>query len=131
MLKIFIDTNMFLVPGQFGVDIFSEFDRLIDRRYELYTLESVLEELESLIDKSDRDSKNAKLALDMINSEGIKIVGEGDNYVDERLMYYAKEDNTVIATNDGELIRKLKEDNTDIIRLRKNKKLVIEGKKYL
>ena len=47
-MKVILDTNFFMVPEKFKIDVFGELDRIIDEKYELITIDSVINELEGL-----------------------------------------------------------------------------------
>ena len=44
--QVILDTNFLAVPAQFGVDIFSEIERVVERRVEFVLLESTVKEIE-------------------------------------------------------------------------------------
>ena len=58
--KIILDTNFLLIPVQFGVDIFSEFDRICNFKYELVVVPETVTELEGII--NGKGSKKDKMA---------------------------------------------------------------------
>ena len=47
-LKVIADTSFLMIPGMFGVDVVSELDRLLQRRYSLVIPKPVVGELEKL-----------------------------------------------------------------------------------
>ncbi|MFX1484325.1 MAG: nucleotide-binding protein, partial [Promethearchaeota archaeon] len=53
-LTVVIDTNFIAVPAQFGVDIFSEAERVLERKLEFEILSTSLDEL----DQKLKDAKN-------------------------------------------------------------------------
>ncbi|MFW9919144.1 MAG: hypothetical protein ACFFED_06075, partial [Candidatus Thorarchaeota archaeon] len=49
-LSVVIDTNFIAVPAQFGVDIFAEAERVLERKLEFIILSSSLNELKRKLD---------------------------------------------------------------------------------
>jgi len=109
MIKILIDTNFFLIPAQFNVDIFAEFHRIIHDKYELYTLDKVIDELNDLIKNPKQKQKDrlaAKLGLQLLEAKKVKIIKtESKEYVDNIL---AEIEGYVIATQDMILKERIK-----------------------
>lgn len=132
--QIILDTNFLLIPGQFGVDIFTEIDKICAFRYELVVLEQTIKELETLTQKQDikgKDKQAAKLALQMIKNKAetqtINIVASDETYVDQVIINMAKKDKTLlIATQDKALKQKLKDLGNQLIILRQKKHIIIE-----
>lgn len=124
MKTIIIDTNMLMVPFQFKVDIFEEFDRIIDEKYELVTLDNVIQELEKISKGKAKDSFAARLGLNLVKTKNIKIIKTKEKSADKSLLKFAGKD-TIIATNDKILISKLKKDKRKILRLKQKKYLVM------
>jgi rRNA-processing protein FCF1 len=128
MIKIIIDTNFLLVPYQFNVDIFSEFQRLFGI-YECYIIDKTIQELEKIKSLGGKDKIAANIGLGLIENQKISIINSkkhdlNNNYVDNIIINICKKDNTyVVATNDIELKDKLKKSNIKIIRLRQKKYL--------
>jgi len=123
MKKIILDTNFLLIPAQFKVDIFSEIDRIMLEKFQLYTLDKILDELTSIqkdTKQSQKNKKAAKLALQLIKAKKVSIIKTNqDKPVDDII---ADLKGYIIATQDINLKRRLK---TKIITLRAKKKLII------
>ncbi len=119
-----------LVPAQFGVDIFEEIARLITRKYELVIFQGILDELERIAKKSQQKQKQVDMALQLAKKcILIRTDINTGNYqrVDEILLQYASENNSVVATNDQKLRKKLRAHKIPCIFLRKKAYLAIEG----
>ncbi len=125
MKTIVLDTNFLTIPYQFKVDIFEEFNRLVDEKYELVTIDSVIKELKELSKGRGKDSIAARIGLEFIESKDIKIIETKGENTDTALLNLADKD-IIIATNDKILIQKLKNNKRNIIRLKQKKYLVIE-----
>ena len=123
MKKILLDTNFLLIPAQFKIDIFSEIDRIMLEKYQLYTLDKVIDELESIQKdpkQSQKNKKAAKLALQLVKAKKINLIKtKSDKPVDDII---AGLKGYIIATQDIGLKRRLK---SKIITLRSKKKLIL------
>lgn len=127
--EVYIDTNFFLLPFQFNVDIIEEF-RIRLPNHKLVTTKFVIRELKGL--KNNKNSKTrlaASLGLKIAQSNQIEIkdipLKNGES-VDEGLVRIAN----VLATNDIELRKKAKKNNLTIVYLRQKRYLAIDGDSY-
>ncbi|MCX6709599.1 MAG: hypothetical protein NTV63_01425 [Candidatus Woesearchaeota archaeon] len=136
MVKILLDTNFLMIPIQFRVDIFTELQRLLNCKYELFTLDLNVEELKfAAKNGSMADKKAAKVALLLIEKKGVSILktkrflnrAENPHDVDSCIVEYAKEGYSV-ATQDKGLRDRIKAcfpfASQPIIVLRKKKYLI-------
>jgi len=129
MRKIIIDTNFLMIPFQFSVDIFSEFGRICSFHYKLNVYEQSINELEQII-RTGKDKKAAKLALRLINLKEIHIIKSSEKDVDYAILRNLNGD-TIVATQDAELKRKLIKKGASIIFMRQKKYLqLLERKLY-
>ena len=133
MKQVVVDTNMLLVPGQFQVDIFTELERVMDETYEIVILDSTLKELDKLSQGKGDDARAARLGKMLVqhnqkrdfaaaaNSQckGLKIVQGSSDYADDAIVAIA-EDDTIVATNDGGLKRRLLERGVRVIYLKQD-----------
>lgn len=126
-MKIIIDTNFFLIPEKFKVDIFKEFDRIVDKKYELLTIDLVKKELENLSKGRSKDARAAKFGLKLFKSKDIKVLNtkQKDNADKAILKLSEKFSNCAVATLDKELRQKILESGTKVIYLRNKKYLVL------
>ncbi len=71
---IILDTNFLMIPELYGVDIFDELDRVVDRKYTLIVPEVVIGELENIKENYGGDIKNIGSRINNIlhklNDEG-------------------------------------------------------------
>ena len=123
MANIILDTNFLLIPGQFKLDIFSEISRLIPNP-ELFVLDKTIDELNKIIKSKQKpaDKQAAKLALQLIKAKHINIIKTGQGKVDDIL---ATKTDYIIATQDTNLKKKLKNKKIKTIILRQKKFLAI------
>ncbi|MBW2997644.1 hypothetical protein KY349_04865 [Candidatus Woesearchaeota archaeon] len=125
MKYIIIDTNFLLIPAQFNVDIFSEIERIMEEPYELCIVDKTIDELDSLkIKASGKDKRAADLALQLIKAKKVKHLKTEKNLnTDKLIVKLAKSPDYIVATQDMDLKRILKENNVQIIILRQKKHL--------
>ena len=125
--EVVIDTNFFMVPFQFNVDIITELENKLPS-YKLITPSFVINELKGL--KRNNKGKvrlNANLALKLANSSKVEIkdisIHENET-VDDALLRVSE----VLATNDIELKNRAKDKGITVVYLRQKKYIAVEGK---
>lgn len=125
-LQVILDTNFLMIPGLYGVDIFSELDRILDRKYELILPEVVIGELEHLEEEGDSSERRAaSVALDLA-SRTAEIPSQGP--ADEEIIRLAREeDEMVVGTNDSDLKKRVRNEGIPVIFLRQKSHLDISG----
>jgi rRNA-processing protein FCF1 len=90
--------------------------------YELRIVEGTLEELNKLIEKGDsKEKKAAKFGLSLIKQYKVGIINKDEGDVDSTIAALPK--GTVVATQDMELKRRLKEKGHSLLVLRQQKYL--------
>ena len=125
--EVVIDTNFFMVPFQFNVDIIDELEKALPS-YKLTTPIFVINELKGL--KRNNKGKirlNADLALKLANSSNIEIKDislENNETVDDALLRVSE----VLATNDIELKKRARKKGITVTYLRQKKYIAIDGK---
>lgn len=125
--EVVIDTNFFMVPFQFNVDIITELEKLLPS-YKLTTPSFVINELKGL--KRNKNTKirlNANLALKLANSSKVEIKDISlleNETVDDALLRVSE----VLATNDVELKNRAKDKGITVAYLRQKKYIAVEGK---
>lgn len=125
MKKIILDTNFLLTPGRFKVDIFSELERIMNEPYEIYIFDRSLEELEKIKKNgSGKDKQAVEIAIKLLNTKALKTIS-CSRYVDDAILEFA-EPNTLVATQDLELKKKLRKKGISVISLKQKKILKIE-----
>lgn len=123
-LWVITDTNFLMVPGLFGVDIFSELDRVLDRKYRLIVPEPVVEELNQLARRKSDERSAARIALSLIQrGQVIKTRPPAD----DAILELAKGKGRVVGTNDVRLRRELRSRGVPVIYLRQKSHLAING----
>jgi rRNA-processing protein FCF1 len=125
MKRVILDTNFLTIPYQFNIDIFSEIDRVVEGKYELTTLDCVVDELEKLKKTRGKNAVAAKVGLILIKEKNVKVIKTNEKRVDNAIYKFA-DNNTIVATNDRDLIRKLKSKNIKILYLKSKKYVAID-----
>ena len=125
--EVVIDTNFFMVPFQFNVDIITELEKLLPS-YKLTTPSFVINELKGLKRNNKGKTRlNANLALKLANSSKIEIKDISlleNETVDDALLRVSE----VLATNDIELKNRAKNKGITVAYLRQKKYIAIDGK---
>lgn len=116
MLKILIDTNFIITCLRFKIDLFSEIARVFDEKYEICVIDKTLDELRKL---------KSKISLQLIDKFKVMIIKTEENLdVDSLILKIANEE-TIVATQDKELKKSLKEKKIRILTIRKKQYLMI------
>lgn len=125
--EVVIDTNFFMVPFQFNVDIITELENLLPS-YRLTTPSFVINELKGLKRNTKGKTRlNANLALKLANSSKIEIKDISlleNETVDDALLRVSE----VLATNDIELKNRAKNKGITVAYLRQKRYIAVEGK---
>lgn len=128
MKRIILDTNFLMIPFQFRVDIFAEFDKVCNFNYNLYIFEQSIDELRNIIEKQPlKHKKAAQLALKLIKLKNINLLKSNQKDVDSAILKNSDED-TIIATQDKMLKKELLKKGAFVIMLRQKKYLKLIGK---
>ena len=125
--EVVIDTNFFMVPFQFNVDIIAELEKLLPS-YKLTTPSFVINELKGLKRNNKGKTRlNANLALKLANSSKVEIKDISlleNETVDDALLRVSE----VLATNDIELKKRAKAKGITIVYLRQKNYITVDGK---
>ena len=128
--KVILDTNFVLIPGELGVDIFTEIKSILNEPFELCILDKTEEELKTIIQREGKRKSGfyAKLGLILIKQKNLKTLSSSTSkYADEALLDLAQKnpEKTIIATQDKNLRLKLKNVGARIIQLRQKRHLTL------
>jgi len=128
-VKVILDSNFLMIPSQFRIDIFSELRRTLNRRVQIIVLSPVRDELRRIsLRGNPKTIKQAERALKIIDDvEVVDIKHNPGESVDDLIIRVAKEWNCPVATNDGELRKRLKDIGVSVIYLRQGVHLETEG----
>ena len=124
-MKIILDTNFLMAVSQFKIDIFSEIDRIADFRYDICIVDKTIDELKHIIRTAKgKDKFAASIALQLIISRGIKQIKTGKGKTDDLIVENSDKD-TLVATQDVLLRKRLKPKKAGFIGIRQKKVLYI------
>ena len=113
-MKVIIDTNAFMIPVQFGVDIFKELNRLgFD---EFLVPSGVVRELKTLKQLAKGKDKLAANAGFTLTQQYTQVMTEG--HVDDAIIELATEEGAAVLTNDIELKKRLCSKDITVVYLR-------------
>ncbi len=102
MKRIIVDTNALMAIVQFKVDIFEELKPCCDFKYEVAILKGSIDELKKLAEKDrSKESRAAKLLLQLIKSKKLIIILHPEGYVDDLLVDYSKRGFLVLTQDIG------------------------------
>jgi rRNA-processing protein FCF1 len=129
-LLVILDTNFLTVPAQFGVDVFSEAERVLERSIEFIVLESVLSEIKAKFERTKKtESRKFKIALDLLEKCRVVELDPSlkDTTVDDQLLEYTVSVSGVLATNDRDLRNRASARGIPVLMLRGRKRLELKG----
>ncbi len=129
-LLVVLDTNFLTIPAQFGVDIFSETEALLEQRVRFLVLESVVNEIKSQISSSSRRRASIfRVAQDLLRRCEIVHMAPTLAHlsVDEQLLEYAAATGALLATNDQELRERARAKGIPVLTLRDRSRLFLDG----
>lgn len=128
-LKVIFDSNFFFLPAKFKLDPFEEILRVTGRKIEPIILSVSLQELRHLAKYgSPKNRREASLTLKFADSCRIfEVEKRRDEEVDDVILRVASEKRFPVATNDGELRRRLRDIGVPVIYLREKSRLEVEG----
>ena len=113
-MKIILDTNELMAQAQFRTPILEEL-----AGNELYILEGCVRELKGIANSKKKDAPAAAVALELLKKKGIKIIPDNGK-VDDALVAQGKR-GYAVATNDRELIKRLRSHDIKVLRLRQKR----------
>ena len=125
-MGVLLDTNILMLIGR-GIDIFTQIEELLDTKPEYYVIEPVVKELEKIVAHGGvKERKAAKLALELVKKRCrvIEISLSPDKSADDLLLEIALREGFIVATNDRELRRRLREAGIPEIYFREEKQLL-------
>tara|TARA_Y100000310_G_scaffold343613_1_gene452105 strand:- start:2941 stop:3300 length:360 start_codon:yes stop_codon:yes gene_type:complete len=115
MKTIILDTNFIIHSIEFKIDFLREIDRICHFQYQLAIIDKTIEEINKL--------KNP-LALKLVKS--LKSLKSTESTVDLEILKRANKE-LIVATQDKELRKALKEKNAQLITIRQKSHLTLEN----
>jgi len=122
MRKLFFDTNFLIDLAKFKIELEEILD-FLEEPVEFFVLSSSIEELKKIARNKGKSGNMAKLALKIIKLKKIEILEEKES--PDKVFLRIADKNTIIATNDSNLRKKLKSLGIKTIYLRAKKYLEV------
>ena len=122
-MKFLLDTNFLMIPGKFKVDVFEELKRF--GKPEVFTLECVINELKRLSSGKGKNAIHAKVALQLLEKNKVKILSSKEN-TDSEILKIAEKNDFVVCTQDRALRKRLVSKGIKVVFLRQKKYLDIK-----
>jgi rRNA-processing protein FCF1 len=124
-VKVLLDANALMMPGQFQIDLFDELRMLIGA-FDPLILAGVLQELNGLALAKGRDGAAARCGLTLAEKCTIvQIANLKADSVDTQIIEYAAQNKCLVVTNDRRVRDALFAQGVGVISLRNQKKLEI------
>jgi len=128
-LRIIIDSNFLLVPAQLKLDIFEGLMNLLNQNYESIVLSTTIDELRSIVKRgAPKLRKQAEMALKLAEKCSLVSVDRKTGETnDEVIIRVAKQRKWLVATNDSELRKRLRNISIPVVYVRQKSRLELEG----
>jgi rRNA-processing protein FCF1 len=121
-VKVLLDTNAFLLPVQFGIDLVRELEGIFGA-CELLTLEEVLRELRGIGAGRGRDAAAARVGLGLAARCRVLPSPEPPGDVDGDVIRAAEQEGCVVVTNDMAVKRALLGKGLGVVTMRGRQRL--------
>jgi uncharacterized protein len=121
-VKVLLDTNAFLLPVQFGIDLVRELEGIFGA-CELLTLEEVLRELRGLGAGRGKDAAAARVGLGLAGRCTVLPTREPSGDVDGDVIRAAEKEGCIVVTNDIAVKRALLERGLGVVTMRGRQRL--------
>jgi rRNA-processing protein FCF1 len=122
MRRLILDTNFLIDLARFKIGLEEILD-FLEEPVEFFVLSSSIEELKKIARNKGKSGNMAKLALKIIKLKKIEILEEKES--PDKAFLSIADKNTIIATNDSKLRKKLKSLGIKTIYLRAKKYLEV------
>jgi rRNA-processing protein FCF1 len=127
-VKVILDSNFLMAPFQFHIDIFEELEYLLQKKVDFIVPSSVKLELTSISARGGEGAAEASLALQLASRcRVVDVTLQPQETVDDAIVKAAQKLGAVVATNDIELKKRLRDINIPVVYLREKSKLEVEG----
>ena len=124
-----MDSNFFFIPLRFGVDIFEELKRLFGENVRYIVLSVIVDEIK-LLKEDANNSLKKEVDFALLLTEKCRVIDEvvkpGEN-IDDVILRTSMERGYIVATNDSELRRRLREKAVSVVYLRQLAFLEVDG----
>jgi len=125
MKDVLLDTNFLTLPHIHGLDVFTELARILPESHSCVVLSGTVAELEGLCSGASNASIAARVGLRLIEEKDVRVVKSKGSVDDAIVDYASSHGDVVVATNDRELKKRLREKKVSVISLRGESNLTI------
>jgi len=127
-VTVYLDASFLMLSAKFHVDIVSESKRLLAGRVQFAVPAPVLSELKGLAGNRGAAGRDARVALSIVREKKIpRVLSTSGSDADAALIEASRLPNTIIATADLELRRKIRNTGKPVMIFREKAKLELEG----
>lgn len=131
---VIMDTDIIIHSLENKIDFMNEIIAIIEHPVKLCVTSSTLRELEKMAKRGSwRISRIANIALNLLKKKSIEVIDDeylGELSTDEKIAILAEKLEGIVATDDRELRKKLKEKGIPVIYVREESKLVLDRNIY-
>lgn len=121
-MKVLLDTSFLVAVIENKIDMGMELKKF--GKPELVVLDLVVNELKSLSEGRGKDSRNARLALQVLGNEMVNVLNAGEGNTDRKIAEYAEKMGMSVCTIDRKLKDSLRGKGAKVITIRQNRYLV-------
>ena len=128
-IKVLFDTNLLMAIFERPVNVVERVEELLEAKVRPIILRSQLQELERIAssDRRQKASRIARAVLEYVKRKGFEVVEDGKGAVDDVIVKASKREGYVVATNDRELRRRLREGGISVVYMKSDGKFELEG----
>ncbi len=131
MKTVILDTNFLVDCLGWKVDFFSELERILPFRHELAVVDKTLDELDKIITEGKQDARiGARIAKQLIMKKRIGIIMTDKKGYTDTLILKAAGKESIVATQDQNLKRRLKAKGIPVVVIRQRKYLELIPKAF-
>lgn len=121
---VILDTDFLIHCASSKVDYVEELKRILDFNYKVYIIDKTIDELDNIIEtKKGKAKTDTKLAKAILKANKIPEIKTKKNKIVDDLILETADKDTLVATMDAELKRKLKEKGVSIVIIRQKSHL--------
>ena len=126
MKTVILDTDFLVHCASHRVDYEEELRRIINCSYQIYIIDKTIDELNHIVENQKGKAKAAaKLAKAILENNQLPLIKTKKDQIVDELILDAVNKDTIVATMDADLKRKLKAKGVSVVILRQKKYLVL------
>jgi rRNA-processing protein FCF1 len=128
-VKVLFDTNFLMSVFEKPVNAVERVEELLETKVRPIILRSQLRELEKIAssEKRHKAARIARAVLEYVKKRGFEVVDDEGEVVDDAIVEASKRGGYIVATNDRELRRRLRESGVSVVYMRSDGKFELEG----